>query len=251
MRPGKLITVFLCVAMLLAGTTVAHAADEQQNVIEVRGEGIVDVAPDQAELSLAVITESADAGQAQAENAEKSAQVIKALQQNGIPESDIQTQHYQLSPKYTQSPRPVEPVRSVQSAVKEDAPEIVGYTVRHHIKVDVKDIDLVGELMDLAVKNGANQISNISFSVSDSLNYKKQALRQAVADARAKAEVLAGVLGKTITGVQSAGGSWNESNLGPMYYREMAVGTDGAMDTAIATGMAQVRASANITYLID
>jgi len=252
MKQRKLIAVFMCLAILLTGATVAQAAEEQQNVIDVHGEGIVDAAPDRAELSLAIVTENADAGQAQAENAEKSARVIKALQQKGISESDIQTQNYQLSPRYAQPPKPLEAARSVQLPVKEDAPRIVGYTVRHQIRVNVKDLDMVGELMDLAVKNGANQISNVSFAVSDSLNYKKQALRQAVADARAKAEVLAGALGKTITGVQSAGGSWHESNPGPMYYKEMAMGAGGsAMDTAIATGMAQVRASANITYLID
>jgi len=245
MRQGKIIAVFLCLVMLLAGATAAYAGDEQQNVIQVSGEGIVNATPDQAELSLAVVTENKDAGQAQAENARKSNQVINALKEKGIPETDIQTQNYNLSPKHSQPPRP-EPV---DSRMKEYVPEIVGYTATHLIRVKVKNLDTVGELMDLAVENGANQISNVSFSVSDSLAYKKEALKNAVADARAKAEVLAAALGKTLTGVQSASGSWNEANPGPIYYKEMAIGA-GGIATPLTPGMAQVRAHTNITFFI-
>lgn len=245
---GKLIAVFLCLALLLTGAAAARAGENQQNVIQVSGEGIVDVAPDQAELMLAVITEAADARQAQAENAEKSARVIKALKAKGIPEADIRTQNYHLSPKYSQIKEPE--IGPLVKAVKEER-KIVGYTVHHQIRVKVKDLDNVGELMDLAVKNGANQISNVSFLVSDSLVFKKKALRAAVEDARAKAEVLAAALGKTITGVQSASGSWHETNTGPVYYKEMAYGAgDRAGAPPVTPGMVQIRGHASITFLI-
>lgn len=255
MKPGKLVAVLFCLVLLLTGAAAARAEEGRQNVIQVSGEGIVEAAPDQADLLLAVITEATDAREAQAENARKTARVIKALKERGIPEENIQTRGYHLSPKYSLPRKPeVGPVakETISPGVGENVKQIVGYTVHHQIKVRVKNLDEVGELMDLAVKNGANQISNVTFSVSNSLEFKKKALLEAVAEARAKAEVLAAALGKTLTGIKSASGSWYENNPGPVYYKEMSLQAGGApAATPVVPGMVEIRAHVNIVYTIE
>ena len=55
----------------------------------------------------------------------------------------------------------------------------------------------VGTIVDVAVKNGANQINNINFGLSDAKNqeYKQKALADAATNAKEKAETIASSLG--------------------------------------------------------
>lgn len=246
-----LAVAFLAAAFLFGSAWAAEAAEAGPSVIEVSGEGIIDAAPDQAKLLLAVITEGRDSSQAQRENSSRSEQLIKTLRAKGIAENDIKTQNYYLSPKYSQPPQPLP-----GSSGSSEPPQIAGYEVHHTIQVKVHNIDLVGQIMDAAIKNGANQISNVSFSVSNSLEYKKKALQEAVAGAKIKADVLAAALGKSISGVQSASGSWNEDNVGTFYSRDMAAlagsgGNEKEQAALVNPGLVQIRAHASVTYLIN
>ena len=53
---------------------------------------------------------------------------------------------------------------------------------------------------------GANTLNGISFSASDTSEAKAEALREAVADAKNKADVLAEASGLKITGIESLSG---------------------------------------------
>ena len=65
------------------------------------------------------------------------------------------------------------------------------YEVSNQLKIIIKNIDIVGEVIDTAVKNGANSISGINFIASDVTQYYHEALRLAVEDAKNKAIVIA------------------------------------------------------------
>lgn len=246
MKKSRLVVIFLCLALTLALTPGAQAQEGEQKVVRVDGEGVVETAPDQAEVLLAVITEAADARQAQADNAAATNSLLKALKNWGIPDENISTQGYHVSPKYTQPPKP-----APEPLVKNKTPNIAGYTVNHQLSVTVKDLEKLGELLDLAVKNGANQVTGVKFSISDPLTLKKQALRQAVQQARLKAEVLAAALGKSLGSVVSASGSWQDDGYHPLYFKEMAGTGGGAAPTPVIPGKIQIRAHANIVYAID
>jgi uncharacterized protein YggE len=67
----------------------------------------------------------------------------------------------------------------------------------------VKDIAKTGSVLDESVKAGANTGGTVRFGIADDDELSKQALKNAVQDARGKADAMAAALGVTITGVHS------------------------------------------------
>jgi uncharacterized protein YggE len=110
------------------------------------------------------------------------AAVIKALQDSGIAQSDIQTSRFLVQPVYApQEPR--------------TEPKLVGYSVSNRVRVKIRQIDQVGEILDRLVTAGANDIGNVEFLVSEPSKVLDQAREAAIADARRKAEVYAHAAG--------------------------------------------------------
>lgn len=150
-----------------------------QNKIKVIGEGKVSIQPDIAEVTIGIVTEETSLEQAQQKNAFAVSEIKDALIALGINEEDIQTIDYSIFPQYDYI----------------DGKQIFRhYRVEHSLRVTVRQIQSVGLIVDTAVKNGANQISNIQFSVSDESRYVKQALTLAIHDAGQKAETIANTL---------------------------------------------------------
>lgn len=140
--------------------------------LEVGGSGKVMAKPDTATAVLGVITESMQLEAAQQENAAKMNSVIRALVQTGIPAEDIQTQAYNIEPMYDYI----------------DGKQVFrGYRVTHTIKVTIKNVDMVGKVIDAAVNAGANTVSSINFTVSNQDIYYMKALNAAIDDALTKA----------------------------------------------------------------
>ena len=150
----------------------------------VNGEGHINARPNQAKLTLGVVTEHTSAQIAQQENAEISNRVIEALKQLGIDESDIRTTVYSVQPRYDYS----------------DGKSILrGYEVEHLIEVTIKDLSKIGNVYDLAIKNGANRSSGIQFQLTEPASYYQEALKRAIQNAREKAEAIAQTIGATLT----------------------------------------------------
>ena len=237
---GQKLSLTLIVFLMLIMLTTPVMADENTNlsVINVSGQGTVKVAPDRATVSLAVITEAQTAKQAQLDNAERVNKVMQALTNKGISEQDIKTKNYNLRPNYVYSDK--------------EAPKVVSYSVQNEINVNVKNTDQVGNILDIAVDSGINQVNSINFYVEDDQSLKVQALQKAVADARAKADVLAAALGKKIVGVKSASGNWNTHIPGPIYYaKDMAMGGGGMTSNSISPGESEITAVTDIVFIIE
>ncbi len=227
----------LFILLSFCGTCLAQDKDLSANTITVTGEGLVKAPPDTAEINFAVVTDAAEAQKAQTANAEISHKVIAVLEKNGIAADDIITLNYSLNPKYVY--------------VENQSPRITGYEVVNEIKVTLRNLDKIGAVIDLAVKNGINRVENISFYAYNNMDQKIQALQQAVSDARIKADTIAASLGKKIVGVKSASGNWSDTQPTPIYYEKMPISVGGATATDINPGQVEIRASAEIVYLID
>ena len=156
-----------------------YAGAKCVNRFKVFGKGIVSVKPDAAEVVIGVITENIQLEVAQAENAEITKQVINSIMEIGVLPKYIQTQNYSIRPNYDY-------INGSQI--------FRGYEVSNYLKVIIRDITFAGEIIDTAVKNGANIISGISFIVSDQTKYYYEALRLAITDAQNKASVMSNKL---------------------------------------------------------
>jgi uncharacterized protein YggE len=111
--------------------------------------------------------------------------VIAAIKGIGIPDKNIQTNGVSLYPIYDQGQT------------------ISGYNASNNVVVTVDDVNQVGAVLDAAVRAGANQATNVQFGFKDESALRNQALAAAAADARGKADALAGALGLQITGIES------------------------------------------------
>jgi len=155
--------------------------------VTVTGESRTDVPPDSAVVSFSVVTQNANAVNAQAENARKIEAVMKALQTASGAKMEIKTSNYNLTPEHDYSGRGM--------------PKIVGYEARNSIVVTTDKLDEVGALIDAATKAGANSVEGISFILREDSAKRGDALGIATRQAMAKAEAIADSLGGRIVRV--------------------------------------------------
>src|SRR6266508_1493282 len=177
--------ILLFAALLLAASAIAgvaqpllgHAAEAPtKKTITVTGNGRVTTVPDQATFSFTVETRGDTAQAAIAKNSSSASAVIAAVKGAGIPASDIQTSQVFLSPQTNQT-----------------GTEIVGYAASNTITVK-STIVMAGAVVDAAVGAGANGVSGPMLSRSDQDAQYREALKDAVADAKLKADALASAL---------------------------------------------------------
>ena len=147
-----------------------------KNGIHVFGEGIVSVDANMVRITLGVLTEGVELQSIQTQNAQVSSQVIEALIVLGVKREDIRTVEYRIDPQYQ---------------YEEGKQQFVGYRVLHMLEIKTNQIKNAGTIVDLAVKTGANSVSNIEFTVENDEQYYQHALTLAANDAVRKADTLA------------------------------------------------------------
>jgi uncharacterized protein YggE len=76
-----------------------------------------------------------------------------------------------------------------------------GYVARNTIEVRIDAVDRAGALLEIAVASGATSVGGIRFDVKDRGHFEREALRLAVADARAKADAAAAAAGGAVARV--------------------------------------------------
>lgn len=148
-------------------------------VMKVNGEGEVTVRPDSASINLGVTTESKELITAQKQNSQASATVIHALLSQGIGHEQIKTFDYRIESDYDYI---------------EGKQIFRGYKVTHILQVKIEDLASVGKVVDDAVQNGVNYVSNVQFTVKNKDTFYKQALNLAIKDAMEKAKTIAAAL---------------------------------------------------------
>ncbi len=227
----------LVAAALVVSNGVNAEAAEQTGKITISGQGSVSVAPDMATLVSRVITQGDDAASALQQNSVTMNAILKDIADAGIDNDDVQTSGFDISPVYD------------NRRLKNDeprAPEIIGYRVQNGIRINLKDITKLGTTLDMLVQNGSNDVGQIQFGVSNPEEFIDEARKDAVEDARAKAEVYATAAGVSLGKVLSI----SDAGSAPRPYPEMMAMRSGKMDSAppIAAGQETLSASVTITY---
>jgi uncharacterized protein len=197
------------------------------NKLKVFGEGTVSAQPDQATVVLGVVTEDANLQQAQETNANHTTNVINALLKEGIPRENIRTSEYRVDMNY-----------DFQDGVQ----VFRGYRVTNLLTITIDELNRVGEIVDIAVDNGANTVRNVILTISDKEGYYNNALTKAIQNAQQKAAVVGETLGVTIdetpVQIKELGGRSPEE---PRPF-VLGVSTEKASTTPIEAGQLQVTA---------
>jgi uncharacterized protein YggE len=193
--------------------------------ISVSGTGTVTATPDQAVLTFGVSTRAKSAVQVLAADSAAMQKLIDALKAAGIPNSSLQTTSVSLSP-----------VTSDQDGT------IIGYSASNSVAATIASIARAGEVVDVAVAAGADQVDGPNLTVADQASLYQAALKAAIVDARAKAQVLADASGLHVGAVASV----QENDDGsPVPY---AAARGAVPATPIEAGTQQITASVTVVF---
>lgn len=212
---------------------------EQFDTIVVTGSSDMEFAPDQAESWLTIQNKATNAKDAQRLNSETADKVYAALQNAGVNKNEIETTSYTVYPVYEWDGE-----RSV----------LRGYEVTNTIKLTTKDVENVGDYLDVAVNAGVNNVQNVQFTLSKDAEKKAKdtVLKAAGTAAREKAQSLASSVGVTVVKVRSISeSSYNYQP--PIYYARDMMAAAPMMEKStpsISPEKVSVSASVTVTYEI-
>ncbi len=180
--------------------------------IEIVGVGEISVMPDVAKVIISVTTTKDNAQNAKAASDEAVTDLIARLEKMQIDRKYIESANLSLQPKY--------------SYPKIGEPMFLGYQATRSITVTIKQLALLNDVLDGALKDGLNRIDNIQFHSSKEDEFKQKARLAAVEDAKSKAKSLAEGFGHEIAGVLQIRYTDKDTSR-PMMYRA-AVSNDVA-----------------------
>jgi uncharacterized protein len=203
------------------------------STISTSGMATTKVRPDKFSVTVGVETNGTTAQEAASANADLMAKVLVALRDLGISDDEISTTNYNVYPVYEYG-QLTKPCIAIYPPPPECQPKqvITGYRASNSVTVtlDVSgDID-AGEVIDVAVNAGANNVNGVYFFISPDKQeqVRYSLIKEAIGSAKHRADVAVGALGLSITGVQSI-------NLNDVYFPIFSKSFDSASAGGAAT----------------
>jgi hypothetical protein len=158
--------------------------------------------------------------------------VLERLASAGIEARDVQTTGLSVNPNW-------------QHYSSGDAPRISGFVANNGVTVRVRALDGLGAVLDAAVQDGANQLNGVEFGLQEPRPTQDEARRRAVADARARAELLAEAAGVKLGAIRSI----NETMAAPMPMPAFRMAADAAPAAPVPVAAGEVATTANVTIV--
>ncbi|GHC58286.1 SIMPL domain-containing protein [Ulvibacter litoralis] len=219
--------------LILLFSTMMIAQNTPQPTIDVTGEGIVYVVPDEATINVRVENEGQEPKQLKNENDAIVSEVLSTIKQMGIKDKDMQTEYVQLSKNFDYNTK------------------TYSYKANQSISIKVRDLKKYEPLMNALLESGINRIDNVSFSSSKSEALESQARKKAIENAKMKAEEYVGALNQSIGKAISI--SEQRSSNGPQpVYRTMAKASSASDGReTIALGEIEIKANVNVSFLLN
>jgi uncharacterized protein len=206
------------------------------NTVTVNGQATVTAPPDEAVVVLTVENDAVNAQDAMNATSLQSQQMLDRLKNEGIPDSAIQTSSITLYPVRTYDP----------TSGKET---LTGYRAQNSITVTLKDAPTVAKVLAAGVDTGATLVSGPDWKLRDDSQAVNEALKQAAANARAKAETLAAAEGATLGEVLVM----NEGSVQvpmPIYAAAGATDSSKVVEPPVSSGNLDVTANVSVTYAL-
>jgi uncharacterized protein YggE len=215
----------------------AFGEEQPPPQIVVIGTATIKASPDQAFVTLAVESRDASPQKAQRDNATAMDQVMKKLTASGLDAKAIRTLSYELTEEFDYD-RGKRMLR--------------GYLARNMIELRLDQIDRVGATIDAAVSSGTTSVSSVRFDVKERESLEREALKRAVADARARADAAAAGGGVTISRILRIEQHGATPRPPPVPLARMAMGAaEEATTTPIAAGDIEIEASVTLAAALN
>ena len=228
----------LLIALLLVPAPLAaQPAARPEDAITMSGEGVVQVVPDRAWITVGAESRANTARDAQRRNTDAMSPVLAKLKSAGIPPEAIRTVGYDVQYEW-------DFVNGKRVGR--------GYVARNTVEVRVDTVDRLGELLEAAVGSGATTLGGIRFDLKDRNAHEREAVRLAVVNARAKADTAASVAGRSLDRVMRVDEQGLVSPPVPLrMMREVAqAGVVADAAAPISSGQIEIRATVALTVAL-
>ena len=234
----------IIVAVIAVGGYIAGKSIETRHLdmvtINVNGEGKVYANPDIAQMNFGVQTgRQKTAEDAMKMLSDKMNAVVAAVQKAGIEEKDIVTQQLNLHPSYDWN----------------DGKRVdEGFEANQQLRVKVRDLTKIGDVLTAVTAAGANQAGGVSFTIDDQDAIRAQARQKAIEQAQAKAATLAKELGMQLGRLRGFNEDGSYIPIANYARNEMmmdSMGAGGAVDyapTPVPSGEQEIRVNVSVMY---
>jgi uncharacterized protein YggE len=223
------------------------------NTITLTGEGEVSAVPDIASVYFTIRKEAKTVKEAQEAVAEVEKKALESIRAKGIEDKDIKVTSASFNPKYEYryDYKMMYPCSGYNCPPGKNI--ITGYEAYESITLKIRNTDSVGEVMQGLGTLGVEELNGPNFMIDDEDGLKAEARQKAIADAKAKAKVLAKDLGVRLGRVTnfSEGGDYGYPM---MYAKAEMMDMDGASSAnapaELPKGENTIYSNVTITYEI-
>ena len=172
--------------------------------IRVTGKGNVSVAPDLIQANITITGIKPKYEDAVKESAKNGASLKEAIKRAGLDPDTLKTSRFNISPYYER----------YQDIKKQWKQKLIGYQFNHMfvIRFD-NDNEILGKVLYELAHYDNNATFNISYTVKDIESVKAELLKDAVADSRRKAEVIACAAKVGLKEIEQIDYSWGEVHM--------------------------------------
>ncbi|AVI51788.1 SIMPL domain-containing protein [Pukyongia salina] len=211
-------------------TCTLMAQEVIKPTVDVSGEGIVRVVPDEVTISLRVENTGNNAKELKQQNDRIVNDVLSFIRSQKIEDKYVKTEYIRLSKNYDYNTKKY------------------NYAANQSISMKLTDLDKYETLMNGLMESGINRIDGISFSSSQRSALESEARKKAVADALMKAKEYAGVLNQGVGKAISIRENVNYSPPTPLYRSAMQMDSSGGGEQTMAPGEMEVRVVIYISF---
>ena len=234
-----------------------HNYTSTKPTVSTSGTAASSVTPDKVSVTVGVETNGSTAAEAASKNTDLMTQVIEALKALGISDEEISTSSYSVYPVYEYR-ESTEPCIMIYPTPPECMPkqEIVGYKAVNSVTVTLdvnenlaRDLD-AGQVIDAAIEAGANNVNGVYFFVSQELQEETRdsLIKEAIENARHRAEIAADAVGHTVSGVKSV--TLNDVYFPVFYDRSFSESALSGGSTPVLPGEQEVSMTVNIVFVM-
>lgn len=200
--------------------------------LTVVGFGEAYATPDVAKIDFAVKTESKDLAESQKNNSTLIATIKNELVRFNIDAKDIKTIRYNISPEYDYFPA--------------RQPRLRGYSTYHSLKITVRQLEDADTIVQTLGAAGITEISQVQFTVDDTMETQNEAREEAIAEAKEKATQLASLSGAKLGKILSIEESASQPNW--PYPRALDGFGGGQAEVGLEEGSISITSTVTIIY---
>jgi uncharacterized protein YggE len=250
-------SVFLIILSVLAITATVFVTkgnkSYDENTISVSGTAEVDATPDVATFSFTVKETSKVIKDAQDVISKKVSTILAGLDDAGVDEKDIKTQSYTMYPKYEWVKVKAQENVALDGTIfypgNNNKQVQTGFDVSQSVRVNLRDFDKVGEVLELFAEAGVENLNGPNFQIDEPDELQQEAREMAIDEAKEKAKRLAKDLGVKLGKVVSFNEGSHGYNPQPYYAKSAVMAFDSVAEYAPELPIGENTVTANVTIV--